>query len=804
MVGSSCSSSKHGPRSEVAESEDEDLNVVERVDLSMVDKLMRSAKLKTLKNDVGGSMYDAYARYFVTAKLLDGAVPVNYRLPANKLGRYKATIGMTSTHNRSSNAMYTPTLTTMKREVRSLLAADRYVDVDFVNCNPSIFKQVLDQYNISCPLLAQYVNDRERCIKEVSTLCNVDAKTSKELFIRITFLGSVDAWIKDHSVVDPPPQWTFEMRAEMDANARALLLRDELKPYLDSISPTSDLTTHAVSSAIAIFLQTKERQCLNALRDIVMRHGMECGALIYDGLHVAKSPSLSQSTERYLKIWSSHVICTTGFDLALTIKEFEIDETWLTPALDTIDEFDMVTDGQTTMPYDHTKEAWERHAFKVLMLGEFAVEDRKGVSMFSRNKLIDAFQHIKYTSVVKGRNNTDTLKELPFIKTWLEDKNIKKYRYIDMYPPPMECPPDTYNMWSGFDVSKYDPQGRAVDTGSEGVNAFIKHLSILLHEKEESLSYVLDWLAQLFQQPSKKIGIALLLKGAEGVGKNRFTDLLHLMLGSSHFLETARPGQVLFGRFTDTRKNKFLMVINESNGGDNHPANDQLKDMITSPTFVWEAKGRDAMTLNSFDRFIFTTNNDNCLKVNPDSRRYVIFEVSSALKGNSEYFRQLSHFIDDPHCRFEFYQLLMERDISRAEWINNRPISSFYPQMVEMNLPKEYEFVRDGILMPEYAKGPDRTVQLDAATLFDRFLEWLCRSSSSATYNTNTTKFGVKISSLCNEESSENLDGCFKERRTCGILYTFKVDIAVNAMFKRMWFGNDALPLRDMAIGVDV
>ena len=183
--------------------------------------------------------------------------------------------------------------------------------------------------------------------------------------------------------------------------------------------------------------------------------------------------------------------------------------------------------------------------------------------------------------------------------------------------------------------------------------------------------------------------------------------------------------------------------------------------------------------------------------LNPDSRRYVIFEVSSALKGNTDYFRHLSRFIDDAHCRYEFYEYLMARDISNVDWVNDRPISAFYSQMVEMNLPKEFEFLRDVVIMPEFAAGPGKTVRFDAKSLFEKFLEWLSYSTSTAAYNTNTTKFGCKMSSLCHGESSDNLEGCVKERKAEGVVYTFNVDVVVDAMGKRMWFGNDIPPSRE-------
>jgi hypothetical protein len=108
--------------------------------------------------------------------------------------------------------------------------------------------------------------------------------------------------------------------------------------------------------------------------------------------------------------------------------------------------------------------------------------------------------------------------------------------------------------------------------------------------------------------------------------------------------------------------------------------------MITSDTFVWEAKGRDGVQMRAYDRFVFTTNSANCLKINPDSRRFVVYEVSSELKGNASYFKGLSGHIADEHARYEFYQLLMRRDIGDVDWINSRPLTKYYDRMVEMNL----------------------------------------------------------------------------------------------------------------------
>eukprot|EP00798_Chlamydomonas_sp_ICE-L_P002908 gene2908-biopygen8742 len=176
------------------------------------------------------------------------------------------------------------------------------------------------------------------------------------------------------------------------------------------------------------------------------------------------------------------------------------------------------------------------------------------------------------------------------------------------------------------------------------------------------------------------------------------------MVGADKFLQTATPANTLYGRFNRQREGRFLIVVNESNGHDNFAANDVIKDMITCDQFECESKGVNAYTMQCFSRFIFTTNNDNCLRVNPDNRR-----VQSRV-----------------------YKFLMARDIKGVEWIRSRPATTYMSQMVSMNLPYEHQFILHMIqgLSVEHNNVVDSiidyspSVSIKAETLFDQFNDW--------------------------------------------------------------------------------
>ena len=41
-------------------------------------------------------------------------------------------------------------------------------------------------------------------------------------------------------------------------------------------------------------------------------------------------------------------------------------------------------------------------------------------------------------------------KKKSFISKWLTDATIRTYERINFLPPPLQCPTDVYNLWTGF------------------------------------------------------------------------------------------------------------------------------------------------------------------------------------------------------------------------------------------------------------------------------------------------------------------------------------------------------------------
>lgn len=704
----------------------------------------------------------------------------------------------------------------MKRDVRAHLASPFYWDVDMVNCQPALFRELLERHSIASPLLDRYITDREACITDVVRSCGVDRDAAKNLFIRLMYFGGINSWAEatPGAVADDVPAWVHALKEELKRNAEKLLCHDkfvQLKKYYASRAMLHELELppgcgSKTASLVALYLQTLERECIGAVVDAIQEDARAVGGIIYDGVLVEREPGEEGLSPEQLRKWAAAAREKTGFPVSLAVKPMTLDPAWLEPAAhgavaegggDSWD--DSWMDGSVHLPYEEMKDRWERRSFKVIKGGNYVREDPHERVVMSEKQLVDSYRHLAYVEFKATGKAGVTMVTKPFIARWLNDKAIRVHKELVVAPPPLTPPAGSYNLWTDVAVARYQPT-RPVDKGSPGVKAYLKLIHALCGHSAPVIQYLLDWMAQIFQQPASKTGVAIILKGEEGVGKNRLTDLLRGMLGNAKFLQTANPSHVLYGRFTRLREGKLLMVVNETRGGDSFAAQDVIKDMITCDEFVSEGKGTNAYPIACFSRFIFTSNHDNPVKVNPDSRRYFVIDVSSELKGQTAFFTELSRHIEDEHVRYEFYHCLMDRDIQRVDWINHRPITCDQAAMAVMNLPYEHQFFKH--LVMETAKQqaaaqdegapPKRSLMLDA--IHALFEEWLVRMRVASKHDMSALKFAHKMLRLvwCPEKHT-GFRGLTKERITKGTRYHLDIPVLLREMQVKNWLSADEL-----------
>ncbi len=215
-------------------------------------------------------------------------------------------------------------------------------------------------------------------------------------------------------------------------------------------------------------------------------------------------------------------------------------------------------------------------------------------------------------------------------RLWLESKDRLEYSRGLSFEPGSSPPCGYLNLWSGFAV---DP----TTASPEPFLAFIKDVICANHAA--IYAYVLEFLADMVQNPAKRPGAALVLRGEQGIGKSFFAETIGKLFGR-HFIEVSSDKQ-LVGSFNRHLLDKLLVFADEGSLT-TKAASQRLKNLITSDTMTVEPKGLDSFQAKNLLRVIIASNDDAIVRAAADERRYCVIDVSPHRKNDHLYFTTLS------------------------------------------------------------------------------------------------------------------------------------------------------------------
>ena len=136
---------------------------------------------------------------------------------------------------------------------------------------------------------------------------------------------------------------------------------------------------------------------------------------------------------------------------------------------------------------------------------------------------------------------------------------------------------------------------------------------------------------------------------------------------------------------------------------------------------------------------IFLTNNNNPFKIPHDDRRFAGIECCNKLANNKNYFTALYDEINSKVYDRSFYNYFLSIDLNKIDFTNDRPITSFYNNMKEMNTPvmaKFFEQIVDDNIEQE-------NIKYSATDLFNAFNEYV--RNNNFKMDMSSTKFGIDI-----------------------------------------------------------
>lgn len=245
-----------------------------------------------------------------------------------------------------------------------------------------------------------------------------------------------------------------------------------------------------------------------------------------------------------------------------------------------------------------------------------------------RRSLLTFSSRSDFITRYENRSVRKSGEEIDIGTYWLKDRN--RHQCAGLAFMPGGDVPGYYNLWTGWGIQPHPGScDRFVDFVGE----------VICGGSSALFAYTWGWMAHLFQRPQELPGTALVLRGAQGIGKNRFAEALGRLVGA-HFIQLSSLNQVA-GRFSGHLADALLVFANEAIWGGDKTAEGALKAMITDPYSAIEAKGKDIRTVVNFKRLIAASNEDWIVPRGKGDRRFVILDVSDKYKENRDYFGQI-------------------------------------------------------------------------------------------------------------------------------------------------------------------
>ena len=338
-------------------------------------------------------------------------------------------------------------------------------------------------------------------------------------------------------------------------------------------------------------------------------------------------------------------------------------------------------------------------------------------------------------------NDKGERKIISATKAWENSPNRRAYD--DMIFHPTITNPKKYNLWRGFNV-----KGEHVKSWPLCQKFLIHLLDNICDGNKKNYHYLLSWIANIFQHPEEKPGVALVMRSeGRGTGKSKVAEVLTKLIGF-HSVKVSNSKH-LVGNFNAHLSSAILTTVEESFWAGNKADAGILRDMITSETMTMERKFSDVIELKSFHRIIMITNNDWAVPASHDERRYFVLDIGEHQKQNRAYFKSLTEDLEAGGYG-QLMDYLINYDYSNVD-IGNVPRTKGLEKQIIESLSDEASFWCECLLngaIENFELNETNETEVAKIFVYKKYLEYL-KSRNIKKVAASDASFGKIIKTMC-------------------------------------------------------
>jgi len=297
--------------------------------------------------------------------------------------------------------------------------------------------------------------------------------------------------------------------------------------------------------------------------------------------------------------------------------------------------------------YIEGKEQLEKRVFKLNNPVSFVILEQDNEMQIIDLYKLKIWAKGKFKQIeVKDEEDKGKVKKYELIDVWIDDPAaLQKDKLV--FDPKMNVNNNNYNMFKGFNYQ----------VGEAVVESESKFLNLLKYLCDDDIiyEYVLCWISHIVNKPWQKTNVAVILYSkVHGVGKNAIIDGLCKLFGNmSGHIESIDD---ITKSFNNHIVNKLFIYGDEINANAKK-VSDKLKQVITRSTMNLEKKGVDTIEVANYSNWMFSTNNENCFKIEEDDRRLSMVKCPQnilPIKVYKDYYKEIQ-CNDEMNKLFNFF-----------------------------------------------------------------------------------------------------------------------------------------------------
>jgi hypothetical protein len=311
-------------------------------------------------------------------------------------------------------------------------------------------------------------------------------------------------------------------------------------------------------------------------------------------------------------------------------------------------------------------------------------EPRKVVEFYGQS---DLELYYKNKTVWVDQGEGQPRKELSILRYWMKHPQRRTFDNV-VFAPEGE-PEGAYNLWNGWGVHP-----------RKGDWSLLRaHLWENICSRNDGIfKWVMAWMANGVQNPAKKPGTAIVLRGKEGTGKGVLVSNYGALFGQ-HFLQVSNPKHFL-GNFNAHLANCLFLFVDEAFWAGDKSSDGILKALITEDTLNIERKGQDVIKMANLIFLMMASNNDWVVPAGLEARRHCVLDVSESRMQDKEYFAAIQEQMDNGGREAFMYDLL-HTDLTIADIRTVPKTAALLEQKIYSMTPIQqfwYNRLRDGSL----------------------------------------------------------------------------------------------------------